>query len=254
MDSKNVVLCGASQGLGAVIARKFYDQNWNVIILDLLEPSNSKMQFYQCDVTDFEATKKCIDEITQKYQAIDGLVNCIRYRNKENKGISFHKEWERGMEIDLHTYFNASLLVCNRMKTIEKDCSIVNISSVLSDLVSTKESINYHMAKAAINQMTRYLAVEFGPYNIRVNSVLPGLISNHESEKSSTSPSASLYSRGASHIPLRRSGAPEEVAELVLFLVSSLSSYITGQNIVIDGGLALREQFDVFSDILLREK
>jgi NAD(P)-dependent dehydrogenase (short-subunit alcohol dehydrogenase family) len=93
--------------------------------------------------------------------------------------------------------------------------------------------------------MTRYLAVEYGPYGVRINTVSPGLISNNDSEYASDSLDASLYSKYANLVPLRRSGSPDEVADLALFLALSSSSFITGQNIVIDGGLSLREQIGV---------
>lgn len=244
------MLCGASRGLGSAIAKKFRDTGWNVIVLDLIRSKDSEVHFYQCDVSDYKNTEYCVSEITKKFGPIDALVNSIRYLGKRQETSHFIDEWRKGIDIDLHTYMNAAIVVCNYMKTINTSCSIVNISSVLSELVTLKEPVSYHASKAAINQLTRYLAVEFGQYNIRVNAILPGLISNHQSEKSSLEPSASLYSKLANHIPLRRTGDPNEVADLVLFLASSSASFITGQNIVIDGGLGIREQLGILPEMI----
>jgi NAD(P)-dependent dehydrogenase (short-subunit alcohol dehydrogenase family) len=245
---KTVLLCGATQGLGHTIAQRFLALEWNVVILDLLGGKEGPIHFYPCDVSDFAATQKSIDQIIEKFHAIDALVNCIRYRKKKECHLSAFESWKKSIDIDLNTFFNASSLVCEHMKQIQRGCSIINISSVLSELVTDSESIGYHAAKAAINQLTRCLAVEFGPHNIRVNAISPGLISNHHSEPCSRDPSASPYAKFANHIPLRRSGDPQEVADLVLFLTSPSSSFITGQNIVIDGGLSIREQLCVTQD------
>ena len=249
MKKKNAVFCGAARGLGNTIAQVFLEADWNVIILDLtLNESQPKMHFYQCDLSDFETVKEVIKKTLTDFGSIDALINCVRYRKKQGIELSFSQEWKKALEIDLHTYFNTSSLVCESMKEKGTGCSIVNISSVVSELVTLKETISYHTAKAAINQMTRYLALQYGPYNIRANTVLPGLISNQQSEKSSDAPDASLYSKYARHVPLQRSGAPREVADLVLFLASSNSSFITGQNIVIDGGLNMCEHLGILKD------
>lgn len=248
MQNKNAVLCGASQGLGNTIAKKLFENGWSVHILDLVPKEDPHFTFYECDVSNFESTKKCINEIIGKHKTIDALINCIRYRKKAKQPACFSEEWKKGIDVDLHTFFNACSLVCDHMKNIGSGCSIINISSVLSECITLTEPVSYHASKAAINQLTRYLAVQYGPFNIRVNAISPGLISNHHSEKSSSNPDASLYAKLARHIPLRRTGDPKEIAELVLFLASATSSFITGQNIVIDGGLMIREQLGILSD------
>lgn len=248
MNSKTVVLSGAARGLGYEIAKKFRDASWNVAIFDLILGDETGIEFIQCDVSDFDQTKGCIERLIQKRGSIDALINCMRYRNsRENQDPL--KEWKKAIEVNFHAYFYISSIVCEHMKKIGTGCSIVNISSVLSELVSLKESLSYHASKAAMNQMIRYLAVQFGPDKIRVNGISPGLISHHEAEFSSRELSATLYSKLANYVPLQRSGSPQEIADLAIFLASSQSSFITGQNITIDGGLAIREQLGILLEL-----
>lgn len=242
--TKNALLCGAARGLGEIISRKFLNEGWNVIILDLTlpqRPPEPNVFHYQCDATDFASTERCLNKIVEKFQTIDALVNCIRYRRSAGQAIHFAEEWKSAIDVGLHTYFHLSSVICELMKAANHPCSIINLSSVTSELVTLKESISYHVAKAAVNQMTRYLALQYGPQSIRVNSILPGLISHHQSEKGSSDSNASLYAKYAQYVPLRRSGSPQEVADLTFFLASEHSSFITGQTIVIDGGLSICE-------------
>lgn len=246
---KNIVIAGGANGMGQKIAQKFLTSDWNPIILDIASNNSSSFPYYQCDVSLHNQTQECIDAIVKKFHTIDALVNCIRYRPKLKKAECNAEDWQKGIDVDLNTYFNTCSTVCEMMKDLKGECSIVNISSVLSECVTLSEPLSYHASKAAINQLTRYLAVKYGPHGIRVNTVSPGLISNERAEPYSNSEAASPYSRLAKHIPLRRTGSPEEIADLILFLVGPSSSFITGQNIVIDGGLMIREQLCSASDV-----
>lgn len=247
MQRKHALICGAARGLGLAIAQKFSEEGWSVTLLDAATfsgalPEGSRS--IQCDARDFSSLEKALLPLLQEFGSIDALVNSIRYRAPKNEAIPHQELWKKGIEIGLDTYYNSSFFVCEQMKKIGVGSSIINLSSVTAERVTLQESLSYHAAKAAINQMTRYLAVQYGPYQIRANTILPGLISNVVSEKSSDDPNASLYAKQACQIPLRRSGSPREVAELVYFLATPASSFITGQNIVIDGGLGIRDQLD----------
>ena len=253
LSNKQIVICGGANGLGLHFATEFSKMCGSVHILDLFPPPtllNNNCSHFICDVSDFDKTQSTFENLLKHHGKIDILVNCIRSQGTPHTA-SFapleSKSWEKGLQINLNTYFNSSSVVCELMKEKQEGCNIINISSISSSLISSDQPIDYHCAKAAITQLTRFLAVKYGPYNIRVNSISPGLISHHISEKSSCSPSASLYQQRARSIPLRRSGGPQDVMNLVLFLVSDFSSFITGQDIIIDGGLSVCEQLYLLS-------
>jgi glycerol dehydrogenase len=249
-SDKQIVVCGGANGLGAYFSEEFSKANGSVAVLDLVAPRLKGPSFhFICDVSNYDDTFSVLEKIVKEKGKVDALINCIRLKGNPTPSFSpLEKEtWEKGLRINLGTYFNASSAVCELMKDKETGCSIINISSISASLISSDQTIDYHCAKAAINQLTRFLAVKYGPYNIRVNSVLPGLISHHAPEKASSHPSASLYQRRARSIPLKRSGGPQDVANLVLFLASDFSNFITGQDIVIDGGLSICEQLYLLS-------
>ena len=245
---KHIVICGGANGLGLHFAREFSKANGRVSILDLTESQEKRFSHFICDVSRFDETHSVLKEALEKSGKIEALVNCIRAKKSLPSSFLYSEKetWEKGIAVNLGTYFNASSALCELIKD-QGGCSIVNISSISASLVSSDQGVDYHCAKAAINQLTRFLAVKYGPYGVRVNSVSPGLISHHASEKASSSPSASYYQQCAQSIPLRRSGGPQEVANLVLFLASEFSSFITGQEIVIDGGLSICEQLHLLS-------
>lgn len=120
--------------------------------------------------------------------------------------------------------------------------SIVNIGSIAA-FMACHESPIYHVAKGGLLQMTRYLAVEAGPYGVRVNAVLPGFIVQDEHLTRYASANNERYREIAefSH-PLRRVGSAEDVSNAVLFLCSSGAHFISGQTVVVDGGLSIQEQ------------
>lgn len=239
---KTVIFCGASSGLGKIAALYFLEKGWKVINVDIATDKDLEQKGIQtvyCDLAIYEESKKAFHEIFENNSNISALINCIRHR-KQDKEIG----WDKELRIDLTTYYHASSLVAEYMKHRPEGCSILSFSSVTASLVTLHEDITYHVAKSGISQMMRYFAVQYGPYGIRANSIVPGLISREGTEQSSDDPNASLYSKLAQYVPLRRSGSPKEVAELLFFLSSDQSTFISGQNICIDGGLSVREQID----------
>jgi 3-oxoacyl-[acyl-carrier protein] reductase len=141
-------------------------------------------------------------------------------------------EWDRDIALNLKTTFNMTRIVAPGMK--ERGYGrIVNVSSVTGPLVSAAESSGYSAGKAGVDGMMRSLAIAIGPFGVTVNSVAPGWI-----ETGSSTPEEIVAGQ---HTPIGRPGRADEVADLIAYLASDASSYITGQSIVIDGGNIIQE-------------
>jgi 3-oxoacyl-[acyl-carrier protein] reductase len=185
-----------------------------------------------------EATRLATEVETVHGGRIDILVNNAGLAqtgiDAESKPLyeTSEADWDLDIALNLKTAFNMTRAVVPGMK--ERGYGkIVNVSSVTGPLVSAPNSAGYSAGKAGVDGMMRSLAIAVGPFGITVNSVAPGWINT-----ASSSPAELVAGRNT---PLGRSGTPAEVADLIAFLASDASSYITGQSIVIDGGNIIQE-------------
>jgi len=189
----------------------------------------------KCDVSKKEEVDNMIKQTVEKWGKVDILVN--------NAGICQFKpflelteeEWDRTIDINLKGYFFCSQAVAKEMVK-QKSGTIVNIASVAMGQVGVgfPTLTHYSASKGGIVAMTETLAIELAPYNIRVNAIAPGTIDTPMIDPLKTDPER--LETTLARIPLRRIGKPEEVSNLVLFLASDESSYITGSTVIIDGG------------------
>jgi len=126
--------------------------------------------------------------------------------------------------------------------------SIVLVSSIADRYVAPEQSLGYHLAKAGFSQLARYYALELGPLGIRVNSVSPCVVAKDEAREFYDK-NEWLVDRYKKFIPLGRMGKPEDIVNAIMFLAGEQASYITGQNIVVDGGLTLRSHESLIRDL-----
>lgn len=187
----------------------------------------------QMDVRDFEGAKLLTERIKGEFGRIDILVNNAGITRDKSLMMMTREDWLDVIDTDLTGVFNTTR-ACMITFLKQKSGNIVNMSSV-SGIHPPPGQANYAAAKAGVIGFTKSLAKEVAPYNVRVNAVAPGFIETDMT----VSLNEKYRERLTASLPSGRFGSPEEVAKVVLFLVSDVSGYITGEVIQIDGGLGL---------------
>ena len=242
LDKKVSIITGGIQGIGKAIALKFAQEGSNIAIFDVqekdsvkkeIEEKGVKVKLWKVDIRDFNLVEKCVEEVNDEFGGIDILVNNAGI-TRDNLLIRMkEKEWDDVIDINLKGAFNCSKSVAKFMMKKREGC-IVNISSIIG-IVGNIGQANYSASKGGLISLTKTLARELSRRNIRVNAVAPGFIKSPMTDKLSPESREEMLKA----IPLKRVGLPEEVANVVFFLSSPLSSYITGEVIKIDGGMAM---------------
>jgi 3-oxoacyl-[acyl-carrier protein] reductase len=189
------------------------------------------LSLYKADVTQPDRVKAMVEETFAQYGRIDILVNNVGLVRDNFLMLMSDEDWESLVRTNLTSLFYCCRIVVRKLIPQRKG-KIINIASI-SGILGTPGQANYAATKGGMISFTKSLARELGPFNIHVNSVAPGLI---ESEVVSRMPKEKLEAIIKSS-SLGRVGKPEEVAQAVLFLASEHSNYITGQTIVVDGGI-----------------
>jgi NAD(P)-dependent dehydrogenase (short-subunit alcohol dehydrogenase family) len=239
-----VVVTGGASGIGEAIVESFAMQGSRVAFLDIQDSAGeqlverldalgmSRPVYFHCDLTDIDALKKSVQQILDRFQTIDVLVNNAGNDTRHSMADVTSATWDQSMAVNLkHQFFMAQAVIPAMQKA--RRGSIINMSSIAWAIPSINMPV-YVTAKAAIVGMTRTLAHEIGSDNIRVNCVMPGAILTERQKRLwfTDTYQAEILARQA----LKRMILPEEVARLVLFLASDDSSAITNQTYVIDGG------------------
>ena len=246
LKDKIAIVTGARRGMGRTHALILAKAGAKIVVSDIsqedcqkvvdeIEKDGGEALAYKCDVSKKEEIEGMVKETIDKFGKVDILVN--------NAGIAQFKpflelteeEWDRTLDINLKGYFLCAQTVAKEMAK-QKSGVIVNIASVAMGQVGVGflNLAHYCASKGGIVGMTEALALELAPYNIRVNAVSPGMIETPmiDSIKENPEQEKELLKR----VPMKRMGKPEEVSNLVLFLVSDKSSYMTGSIVVVDGG------------------
>jgi NAD(P)-dependent dehydrogenase (short-subunit alcohol dehydrogenase family) len=239
LSGKVTLITGGAQGIGAACAERFAREGAKVVICDVdkrkgaLLAKKLQADFIACDVGDKAQVDAAVAQTLALHGRIDVLVN--------NAGIFIASDFLEITEADFDTVLRVNLKgaflmgqAVARMMAMAGGGSIVNMSSVNGTL--TIPSIaSYNVSKGGMNQLTRVMALALVDKGIRVNAVAPGTISTEMSAKAVLT-SEEAKKRIMSRTPMKRLGTPEEVADVVAYLASDASSYITGEIIVVDGG------------------
>ena len=237
------IVTGGTKGIGRAICLLFAEQGAKVIANfskdvnaaeDLKKEAKSRglnLGLFKADVTQFDQVKEMVEETFAQYGKIDILVNNVGLVRDNFLMLMSDEDWESLLRTNLTSLFHCCRIVIRKMIS-QRRGKIINISSI-SGMIGTPGQVNYAATKGGMISFTKSLARELGSFNIHVNAVAPGLI---ESEVVSKMPKEKVEAIIKSS-SLGRIGKPEEVARAVLFLASEHSDYITGQTIVVDGGI-----------------
>lgn len=243
LRGKVAIVTGGTRGIGRATVFEFIQNGAKVvftylksdesagIILDEIKELSGEAEAIKADVRDYKEAKRVIEETINKFGTVDILVNNAGIIKDKALMMMEPSEWQEVIDTNLTGYFNmAKACIVTMLK--QKSGNIVNISSI-AGVVGTPRQINYSSAKAGIIGLTKSLAKEVGPYNIRVNAVAPGYIETDMTKDLKQKENLLKM------IPYARFGRPEDVAKVVSFLASGKAGYITGQVIKVDGGLAI---------------
>jgi NAD(P)-dependent dehydrogenase (short-subunit alcohol dehydrogenase family) len=205
-----------------------------------LTAADRSFEAYQLDITDYDAYRSIIADVVDKFGIIDVLVNNAAISPPVRTILNDRLEdWRRTIAVNLEAVYMGSKLVAPHMVE-QKSGRIIHIASV-QGFAASGEVGSYNAAKGGVIALTKSMAVELGPYNILVNAVAPGFMPTPMSvlngvNETETPEFLEWYVKKGK-IPLRRTGYPEDVAGTVIFLASRYCRYMTGQLLVVDGGL-----------------
>ncbi|TDP26386.1 oxidoreductase [Halanaerobium congolense] len=247
LSDQVVIITGGAGLIGEKFCEALYKYGANVIIADINYEKAMKLEnnlgkrakAYEVDITSVDSVQNMINHILAEHKGIDVLINNAYPRN-ENYGRKFEDieidDWKENVDIHLNGYFIITKLISEIMIK-QNSGNIINLGSIYGvqgpnfniykglDMTSPAE---YSAIKGAVINFTKYLASYLGEYNIRVNTISPGGVFNNQDEK--------FVDNYIKNTPLNRMATPEDLQGAIVFLASNASKYVTGHNLIVDGG------------------
>jgi len=247
LEGKTAMISGAASGIGKGAALRLAEAGADIILLDIndkngiktkeqIQELGKKAAYFHCDVSSDINCRMAVESSVKEFSKIDILFNNAGIAIRKNVVALTEKDWDKALDINLKGVYLLSHHVIPIMIK-NSGGSIINIGSGWSHK-GGPNAVSYCASKAGILNLTRAMAIDHGKHNIRVNCVCPGDIDTPllHSECEQLGEDKEKFMQEAAARPLNRIGTPEDVANAVLFFASDLSSWVTGANLIIDGG------------------
>ncbi len=246
LNGKIAIVTGGAGGIGEALAMGLSIHGATVIVSSrnqasiekvaeqITAASGNQAMAITSDVTDEASVQKMVDAVVQKYGRIDILVNAMGMNIKRDAFEYPMEDWDKIFEVNVKGTMIACKIVGKVMRE-QKSGAIVNLSSVRGIRGYTGGNTGYCATKGAVELITKALALEWAPHNIRVNALGPALVITPGTKHIAENPE--LAKKYAAAVPLGRIGMPEDMAGAVIFLCSDAAGFVSGQTIYVDGGL-----------------
>jgi NAD(P)-dependent dehydrogenase (short-subunit alcohol dehydrogenase family) len=253
LQDRVAIVTGGAQGIGGATAQRLAAEGARVLVADIdaaraahnvqtICASGGSAEAFECDVATEAGVQAMVDRAVNQWGRLDIVVNNA-YAGMGGARVDAvalsERAWDHGMDLGLKAMFRAARFAVPHMRA-SGGGAMVNMSSV-HGLLAERGQLVYETLKAGVIGLTRQLAVEYGPDGIRVNAICPGhIVTERMEERWRDHPDTLRYF--AEQYPLRRTGKPMDIANAVVFLCSDEASFITGQALVVDGGLTIQLQ------------
>jgi NAD(P)-dependent dehydrogenase (short-subunit alcohol dehydrogenase family) len=237
-QAPHTIVVGGTRGIGRTIARRLAGEGHAVSVIGRSAPSGANddppgtVTFWPADAADPVALDRALAEIVAGPGPASGMVLLQRFRGEGD-------DWTGEIATSLTATRRLLDWAGEHLEDRGGGKAVVVVSSIAGLFVAAEQPVSYHMAKAAVTQMVRYYAVSLGPKGIRVNAISPGTTVKDES-KAFYAGHPELEQLYRDIVPLGRMGTADDVADVALFLLSARASFLTGQNLVVDGGVSLQ--------------
>lgn len=253
LSDRAAIVTGGATGIGGATARRLAEEGARVLIVDIaddggrqtaktIRASGGTADCLACDVSTEGGVRDMVDRAVRVWGKLDIVVNNAYALDGIERTDAVHiteDDWDAGMNVGLKAMFRAARFAVPHLRAAGGG-AIVNLSSV-HGLLAERGQLVYETLKAGVIGLTRQLAVEYGPDGIRVNAICPGhIVTERLSQRWREHPESLRFF--AEQYPLRRTGTPNDIANAIVFLCSDEASFITGQALVVDGGLTIQLQ------------
>jgi 3-oxoacyl-[acyl-carrier protein] reductase len=249
MSAKSVLITGAGIGIGRATALAFARAGYAVMVTDVLDDAGEgvareirgaggRAEFRHLDVTNTEQANAAVEVAESQFGGLDALVANAAIAHRVKLSELTDAKWDQTLDTDLKGVFRVARAAAVGMRSRRRG-AIVAIASTMGFVYGWTEHVHYSAAKAGVVGLVRGLAVELAREGIRANGVAPGYARTAQTLSVEHSMGPDGLERAAGYIPLGRVGEPEDIADVVLFLASDAARYVTGQTIIVDGGLSV---------------